>query len=61
MLEQAKLIGVGLAVLCASVIGMLTLLTELRQPWPEVGSDAWTQIAIAEQPAQSYVIESTRR
>jgi len=56
MLEQAKLIGVGLAVICATLLGMLTLLTELGKPWPEVGSDAWTQIAIAEQPAPSYFI-----
>ncbi|HJZ87281.1 MAG TPA: hypothetical protein VKN99_19040 [Polyangia bacterium] len=56
MLDQAKLIGVGLAVLCATVLGMLTLVAELRQPWPEVGTDAWTQIAIGEQPAPSYVI-----
>jgi hypothetical protein len=56
MLEQAKLVGVGLAVLCATVLGLLTLMGQLRQPWPEVGSDNWTQLAIAEQAPAPYVI-----
>jgi len=57
MLEQAKLVGVGLAVLGATVLGLLTLVTELRQPWPEDGLDAWTQISIGEQSPAPYVIE----
>jgi hypothetical protein len=59
MLEQAKLVGVGLAVLGATVLGMLTLVAELRQPWPEDGSDSWTQIAISEQAPAPYVIQDT--
>jgi hypothetical protein len=59
MLEQAKLVGAGLAVLCATLLGMITLIAQLRQPWPEVGTDTWTQIAIAEQVAPPYVITSS--
>jgi hypothetical protein len=56
MLEQAKLVGAVLAVLGASVIGTVLLVAQVRQPWPEVGTDTWTQIAIAEQTPSPYVI-----
>ena len=59
MLEQAKLVGVGLAVLCATALGLLMLVTQLRQPWPEQGTDAWTQLAISEQAPAPYVITPT--
>jgi hypothetical protein len=58
MLEQAKLVGVGIAVLAATALGLLTLITQLRQPWPEDGTDTWTQIAISEQVPAPYVIEA---
>ena len=60
MLEQAKLIAVGLTVLGGTLLAFLTLVGELRQPWPEQGSDSWTQLAIAEQAPASHVIFAGR-
>jgi hypothetical protein len=60
MLEQAKLVGVALAVLCTTTFGSVALLSQLAEPWPEEGSDAWTQLAIARQTPPPHVITQAR-
>jgi hypothetical protein len=62
MREQVKLVSVVTTVIGASLVALLSLAGVLRSPWPEEGTDSWTQMGLAQNietapPAQTVVVK----